>query len=175
MKITWSQIVDYSRGLASKEVALAVESSPEAMEKVNLLKLLPLGQEVEVPESFLNRAKALLPQIPNPVRVWIGRLVFAGGQSQPGFRSGASSARDLQFEFEDATLELRIEPIANSSRQSFVGQFEPVPGSPVQVIVGDVKGWCDDSGMFDLQAPGSATKLTLVISESGDRFEVELP
>ena len=172
MKATWEEIVDYSRGIAGPQVKELVERDVESLDKAALLAKVQSLNSSEPPENWVNRAKALLPKL-NIGRVWIGKMVFSS--SAQGFRSGTTQARDLRFEFEGAQVELRIEPIANSSKLAAVGMFtSEAPRQLTVVVDGSTPVKCDSIGQFELTINSRSTTMRFQDSSLGDIFEIEL-
>lgn len=175
MKPTWEMIVDYARGLASQEVKALVEADSEALAKAKNLSLVSPALQVDVPESFIYRAKALMPKLPAAAKVWQGRLVFQNSGMMPGFRSTEPLARDLRFEFDEAACELRIEPIANSGRVSIAGIFSTDVPEHVKAVAGPKnEAWCDEFGQFVLEAPKSLSQLSFVNATTGETYSLDL-
>lgn len=175
MNVSWEQIVDVARGVASEAVRLAVEADPEAMAKVRLLQRVDMAARQEAPESFVNRAKALNPVLPNPRPSWIGKLVYASTPFAQGMRSAGAVARDLRYAFEDGSVELRIEPIANSSRAMVVGLFASAHPAQVRVSAGPrASAWCDEIGQFELEIPADLEILSFHDAVTGESYEVNL-
>lgn len=172
MKVSWEHIVDYVRGLASEEVRSAIEANPEAMTRAQLLRHVSLSAQDPVPDMWVNRAKALLPDLPKG-RPFLGNLVFESGPA--GFRSGAVMARDLKFEFENAVVELRLEPMERATHIQVIGLFTSEPQRAMQVgVLGGNPIECDEFGQFELVIPRDAETLNFVDRMSGDSFLVEL-
>ncbi len=174
MKATWGQISDYVRGIASGEDRLAVEQDPEASERIFLLRQVLAAAADPAPEFFVNRAKALLPVLPTTYPRWIGRLVFSGQGGMPGFRHGGSAARDLRFEFDDAEVELRLEPIPNTTRLSVVGLFTGPASGSISVKAGASEAFCDEIGEFMLEIARDEPQLTFEAAGLRGIYQVNL-
>lgn len=172
MRPTWEQIVDYARGIAGDEAKSLIESDAVSLEKAKLLSHVQALNESEAPENWVNRAKALLPKLETG-RIWIGKLVYSN--SAQGFRSAATQARDLRFEFEGAQVEIRIEPIANSPKLAVVGMFTSETLRTLTVVAdGSASAKCDEIGQFELAIKPNVTTLRFQDSTLGDVFEIEL-
>lgn len=175
MKPTWDMIIDYARGLASPDVKAMVEADSEAMARAKNLSLVSPALQVDVPESFVNRAKALMPKLPSAAKVWQGRLVFQSSGMMPGFRSAETLARDLRFEFDQAACDLRIEPIANSERIWIAGIFSTDVPEHVKAVAGPKnEAWCDEFGQFVLEAPQNLSQLSFVNATTGETYNLDL-
>ncbi len=160
--INWNDILDYVRGIASPEVRQRVEADALAMERVRLMTAVNDSLKAEMPEQYIQRAKALLPTTPDR-RFITASLAYASGPA--GFRAGSATARDLRFEFEGGSIELRIEQLADARQLAIVGLVSTASNS--QFRVHDAKRWhaCDEHGQFDIVVPAATRSL---------RFESEL-
>lgn len=175
MKASWEQIVDYARGIASEAVRQMVEADPEAMEKARALHLVGGAVNETAPEFFINRAKALLPNLPSASTTWVGRLVQAPSAGVPGFRSANPVASNLRYEFEEGFVELRIEPTANAGVLAVVGFAEGLDEGPLTVSDGVKTTDCDAFGEFSLEIASDVTLLVLESATTNRRFEINLP
>lgn len=171
MNVTWEQIVDYARGLADEPTRRAVEADPDALERARALGEVSEAKPLSPPELWMARAKALLPAHPT-ARTWFGRLILAPAA---GFRAGATAARDLRYEFDGPSVELRVEPVPQSNRVSIVGLVEELGSNAEVLIDGRVVARCDELGQFHLETTQSTRRLVFRNPTLPDLYEVELP
>ncbi len=175
MKPNWDQIVDYARGIGTDQAKGSVEADPEALALARSLSSLAPALQQQAPDSYINRAKALLPQQPVPRKIWQGILTFESSGLQPGFRSGEALARDLTFEFGEAACSIRIEPIPQSERVSIAGVFAVEGSEHVRVKAERAdEVWCDDSGQFVLEAGDSVSQISLIHAFTGEEYILNL-
>jgi len=173
VKITWEHLIDYARGIASPQVAAAIESDPASMKEVELLRRVHKASREEAPENWVQRAKALIPNLAKSTSPLRGRLVFQSAGPVAGFRSGTQQARQSRYEFDDATLEIRVEK--ESSGVRIAGVYESAAGSAV--TVGTEKTWLttsDEDGQFTMVLPEGEKILRLQVLEDGPLLEVEI-
>lgn len=175
MKASWEQIVDYARGIASEATRQVVEADPEAREKARALMLVGDAMHEVAPEFFINRAKALLPNLPKESTTWIGRLVLSPAAGIPGFRSAYPVASNLRYDFEQGFVELRVEPTANTGRLAVVGFAEGLDEGPLSISDGRQTVACDPFGEFSLEIGADVTLLVLESATTNRRFEINLP
>lgn len=175
MKPTWEQIVDYARGAASPEAAALVEADPDSLDRARRFAKVSSSLRQGAPDSFVNRAKALLPNLPAAKRLLRGVLTFQAAGMAQGFRSAGALARDLSFEFGEASCTLRIEPIPQSERVSIAGVFVGENLEHVKAHAGpESEAWCDEFGQFVLEAPESVSEVFFDDAFSGDQYVVNL-
>lgn len=175
MKVTWEHIVDYARGLADVEVAKAIEADNSAMEKARSMRLVHEEAQNEAPEMWMQRAKALLVAETRTLPLLFGRLLPASSTPGAGFRS-SSAAVLHRYEFDGASLELRIDEVGPDGKIQIIGVFE---GETARAIrVGTPTAWvgqCDEDGQFAVLLDADQRIILFQDVESGQQYQVELP
>lgn len=175
MKVTWEHIIDYARGLADVEVSRAIEADESAMEKARSMQLVHEEARNEAPEMWMLRAKALMVAEVRTLPLLLGRLLPASSAPGAGFRS-SSAAVLHQYEFDGASLELRIDKIGPDGKTQVIGIFEC--DSARLVRVGTPAGWighCDEDGQFVVLLDAGDKTLLFENVESGQQYQAELP
>lgn len=154
MKLSWEQLVDYVRGLATPEVVAAVESDPEVAEKVQALRAVQRSHD-PVPDWMMNRARALIPAALEAARPsWRAVLGFDSAAGLAfGLRSTGALARDLQFQFENGDLDLRLEPgvAIGALHWSLADDLSAVEGRAVLSDGTQKSAWCRETGEFEVE------------------------
>lgn len=184
MKIAWDHIVDYARGLATPEVAAAIEADPEARERAKALQAVAKTAANTAfdtpPQNWTDRAKALMPDLPQTLPLLRARLVFAPAGPAPGFRSrqpGGNTAPNIRSgkaEFPGLSVEIRTEPRPN--RQILVvGVVESDSPGPFNVSsAGKTLTSTDEDGQFTVQISPSEWFLLLSDQRTGQIYEIEI-
>ena len=173
MTISWEDIVDYVRGVASAEVTARIQASPEAMAKVAQMQAVRGAVPEEVPELWKDRAKALVPHLPSTVPLLWGRLVPPSLQPAMGFRSSPTLNPAQRYEFDGFAIEIRREPREDGSIQ-VVGIVEADDLGAMRV--GTETEWremCDEDGQFALEIPAESAQLRFHALTGGLIYVVE--
>lgn len=173
MKLSWEEIVDYVRGVASAEVQARVEASPEAMARARQMRAVASASPVEVPELWRDRAKALVPNSPSTVPLLWGRLVPPGLSPAMGFRASPTLNPAQRYEFDGLAIEIRREPLEDG-RIQVVGIAETEESGPMRVgTQAEWRDMCDEDGQFALDLLAEETQLRFQALSGGPIYVLE--
>ncbi len=154
-KPTREQIIDYARGLAGPEVSKMVESDPASVSEAEAFRLVFQAGREPAPEMWMLRAKALLPAQDRTIPLLFGQLRPAL-QGATGVRAGAPAPGTYSFDFDDATVDVRLQLDATEGKLVAHGVLERHGISETslsEIRVGNGEEWtgsCDEDGQFVL-------------------------
>lgn len=181
MRVSWEEIVDVARGLASSEAVARVQSDPEAAARLRQLQAVAATDQTEVPDFYRNRAKALIPLLTTPRTSILGTLLGQTGSLAAGFRSGVADAQNLRFRFKlpnetEGSIDLRVEPIVRSQRLRVIGQADLPNRDRLEIRSQGVSlAWTDDAGEFQFELIDPSGSLEFHDQMTTDMYEVKLP
>jgi hypothetical protein len=164
----WEKLIDAARGLE--------EASPEMAEteRYALMKRMAEAGAERAEEIELNRAKALVPKGAKKPRVIWARPLQTPTAEGFGFRSAASSARDLAYDFGHLALDLRIEPLGPSGAAMIAGAIQAEDPLRIKVLAGDAEAMCDEHGQFAVESSEPLAQITLIDTLTGLQYRAEL-
>lgn len=172
--ISWQRIVDVARGLSDEQARAEVEADPESARRLQiLLEVAEAGAE-QAPENWLNRAKALLPELPKSQAPILGKLVFSSAGASAGFRSGAAMARDLQFDLPVGGVDVRVEPLG-AEGMLVVGVIVANWAHHARIFSPNGEQvFADEKGEFQLELTRQVERLQIENMMSAELYEVNL-
>lgn len=187
------QWADYTRGIVSEPVrgemaGHLATACAQCQRMVSRLRATASGMaEIEVPEAFLARARAIFPAAPpreSPLRALAAALTFdsLGSAVPQGVRSAAPSIRRLAYSVEDFRVELMVDPGTTKGTVIVTGQISSHtdPAAPRYRIRLVLKNntmhqtEASELGEFQLEfAPSPGMRL--VILDAGANRQIEVP
>lgn len=181
MRVSWEDIVDSARGLASPETLARVQADPTAAARLRRLQAVAATDQTEVPDFYRDRAKALIPLLTTPRTNILGTLLGQTGSLAAGFRSGVADAQNLRFRFDlpnqtEGSVDLRVEAIPRSQRLRVIGQADLPNRDRLEIRSRGVSfGWTDESGEFQFELTDPAGTLEFHDPMNAEIYEVKLP
>ncbi len=164
----WEKTVDAARGL--EKASPDMESSP----RYALMKRVAEAAAERASEFELNRAKALVPQAAVEPRIIWARPLPTPAAEGFGFRSAASSARDLSYDFGHLALDLRIESMGSGGALMIAGVIQAENPLRIKALAGKAEAMCDEHGQFAFESSEPIAQVTLIDTLTGLQYRAEL-
>lgn len=175
MSLSWEKIVDYARGIASPAVRQEVESDVNALSEVKWIQSISATAQLQAPELWKLRAKALVPMQVQTLPLLFGQLFFTKPTLQPGFRSAQQSEQRAKLEIENGTIEVSVSTTTASGNRILVGVIEAT--EETGYLIGTSQQWLtetDEDGQFSLEVGSEEQNLLIKNKVTGNTIQLEL-
>jgi len=187
---TW---VDYLRGLVSdseksemeEHLASDCTQCHRSLDRMRATQA-EISASIEVPETFLQRARLIFPSASQPKNSPLQHLVAIltfdtfSELAPVGVRGAPSAARRLAFEIDDVKIDLLIDYSTPTSKAMLTGQITTINGTQLGQIrlksgnrtLGEARA--NSFGEFEMEFQ-LRSSMRLVISEPSRHREIEVP